>query len=190
MGAYNMDSHNVQRIVVNGMVKNEGDVQLRGISPYPVAYRSITPKATECTNLLVPVCLSAKQVSVTGVWKKEKAGAYGPSYLKANSGPGRVKFSPVVQQAGSYHIYVYCPKIEGAADKTSIHIFDGREVKKQEIRKEQIQVVGQTSGEWVSLGLVNLPKGENSYVEVISTAEGGAVVADAVLFVAQNHRNE
>jgi hypothetical protein len=29
MGAYNMDSHNAQRVVVNGIVKNEGDVQLR-----------------------------------------------------------------------------------------------------------------------------------------------------------------
>ena len=27
--------------------------------PYGVSYRSLTPKAEECTNLLVPVCLSA-----------------------------------------------------------------------------------------------------------------------------------
>ncbi len=33
MAAYTMDSHNAQRIVVNGMVKNEGDVQLKGYSP-------------------------------------------------------------------------------------------------------------------------------------------------------------
>lgn len=63
MAAYTMDSHNAQRIVVNGMVKNEGDVQLKGVQPYPVAYRSITPKPGECTNLLVPVCLSASHIA-------------------------------------------------------------------------------------------------------------------------------
>jgi len=63
MGAYNMDSHNAERIVVNGMVKNEGDVQINGIHPYPVAYRSVTPKAGECSNLLVPVCLSASHMA-------------------------------------------------------------------------------------------------------------------------------
>lgn len=61
--AYTMDSHNCQRIVVNGMVKNEGDVQIGGFGPYPVAYRSIVPKKAECANLLVPVCLSASHIA-------------------------------------------------------------------------------------------------------------------------------
>jgi len=62
--AYTMDSHNAERVVVNGMVKNEGDVQLsEGVNPYPVAYRSITPKSNECGNLLVPVCLSASHMA-------------------------------------------------------------------------------------------------------------------------------
>lgn len=63
LAAYMMDSHNTQRIVVNGMVKNEGDVQLKDVKPYPVAYRSITPKRNECTNLLVPVCLSVSHMA-------------------------------------------------------------------------------------------------------------------------------
>lgn len=37
MAAYTMDSHNTQRLVVNGMVKNEGDVQVGGFPPYPIA---------------------------------------------------------------------------------------------------------------------------------------------------------
>lgn len=57
MAAYTMDSHNCERLVVNGMVKNEGDVQKGGFGPYPVSYRSLIPKATECNNLYVPVCL-------------------------------------------------------------------------------------------------------------------------------------
>lgn len=63
MAAYGMDSHNCQRIVVNGMVKNEGDIQKWGFAPYPISYRAITPKAEECKNLLVPVCLSASHIA-------------------------------------------------------------------------------------------------------------------------------
>ena len=63
MAAYTMDSHNIQRLVVNGMVKNEGNVEVGGFGPYPIAYRSLTPKAAECSNLLVPVCLSATHIA-------------------------------------------------------------------------------------------------------------------------------
>lgn len=63
LAAYGMDSHNCQRIVVNGMVKNEGNVEVGGFKPYPISYRSITPKQQECTNLLVPVCLSATHIA-------------------------------------------------------------------------------------------------------------------------------
>lgn len=61
--AYGMDSHNCQRVVVNGMAKNEGDVQVGGFPPYPVSYRSILPRQAECVNLLVPVCLSASHIA-------------------------------------------------------------------------------------------------------------------------------
>ena len=63
MAAYTMDSHNCQRVIIKGMVKNEGDVQVGGFPPYPVSYRSIIPKQDECTNLLVPVCLSASHIA-------------------------------------------------------------------------------------------------------------------------------
>jgi hypothetical protein len=63
MAAYTMDSHNCQRIVVNGMVKNEGNVEVGGFPPYPIAYRSIVPKKNECANLLVPVSLSASHIA-------------------------------------------------------------------------------------------------------------------------------
>lgn len=63
MAAYQMDSHNIQRIVVNGMVKNEGDVQKPVPAPYPISYRAITPNQEECENLLVPVCMSASHIA-------------------------------------------------------------------------------------------------------------------------------
>lgn len=64
LAAYGMDSHNVQRYVdANGFVQNEGNVEAHGFKPYPISYRSIVPKETECANLLVPVCLSASHIA-------------------------------------------------------------------------------------------------------------------------------
>ncbi len=63
MGAYNMDSHNIQRYVTKeGFVRNEGDVQVR-VRPYPISYRSLRPRAAECTNLLAPTCLSSSHIA-------------------------------------------------------------------------------------------------------------------------------
>jgi hypothetical protein len=62
LGAYNMDSHNCRRIVRDGVAQNEGDVQV-GVKPYPISYRSIVPKAGECENLFVPICLSATHIA-------------------------------------------------------------------------------------------------------------------------------
>ena len=55
-----MDSHNVQRYVdASGAVRNEGDVQVGGFPPYGIDYGAVLPQRAECTNLLVPVCLSS-----------------------------------------------------------------------------------------------------------------------------------
>jgi hypothetical protein len=64
LAAYTMDSHNCQRYVdASGHVRNEGDVQVGGFPPYPISYRSIVPREAQCTNLLVPVCLSATHIA-------------------------------------------------------------------------------------------------------------------------------
>jgi hypothetical protein len=63
LAAYNMDSHNCQRIVKNGRVENEGDVQVPPMKPYPISYRSLVPKQRECENLFVPVCMAASHIA-------------------------------------------------------------------------------------------------------------------------------
>jgi hypothetical protein len=63
LGSYNTDSHHVQRVVgPDGFALNEGDFQV-GVQPYAIPYRSLTPKAKECENLLVVVCMSASHVA-------------------------------------------------------------------------------------------------------------------------------
>jgi hypothetical protein len=255
MGAYNMDSHNAERIVLNGMVKNEGDVQLRGISPYPVAYRSIIPKKEQCDNLTVPVCLSAshmaygsirmepvfmvlaqsaavaasqaidkktgvqqidvkqlqaelksnplvdhstaeilvdnddaEHVTKTGSWRRETTGGYGPSFYldTAKAIPTEIKFTPEIKQAGKYHVYIYIPKVSRASLLTQIQISDGQNIITKTINKNDVQVVGQTQGEWVSLGINGFYAGKNGYVQVSNKGADGAIVADAVLLVPEN----
>ena len=67
LAAYNMDSHNCQRIVLGGFVRNEGDVQRSISSPFPVSYRSLIPKATECTNLLTPWSVSSSHIAFDSI---------------------------------------------------------------------------------------------------------------------------
>ncbi|MEO5999755.1 MAG: FAD-dependent oxidoreductase [Chitinophagaceae bacterium] len=97
--AYTMDSHNIQRIVVNGMVKNEGNVEVGSFPPYPVSYRSITPKQSECTNLLVPVCLSASHI------------AY-----------GSIRMEPVFMVLGQSSAMAACMAIDGKVPVQKINI--------------------------------------------------------------------
>jgi len=64
MGSYAMDSHNIQRYVTaEGFVQNEGDVGVNPLKPYSIAYGSLIPKKNECTNLIVPVCVSSSHIA-------------------------------------------------------------------------------------------------------------------------------
>jgi hypothetical protein len=64
MGSYNMDSHNCARYVTaEGFVQNEGDIQVSPGGPYQISYKSIVPKAGECPNLLVPVCVASSHIA-------------------------------------------------------------------------------------------------------------------------------
>ena len=60
MAAYTMDSHNCNRVVRAGRAINE---EVGRFLPYPISYRSIVPRESECANLLVPVCLSSSHIA-------------------------------------------------------------------------------------------------------------------------------
>jgi ribulose 1,5-bisphosphate synthetase/thiazole synthase len=253
MAAYTMDSHNCQRIVVNGQVKNEGNVEIGGFGPYPIAYGSIIPKASECTNLLVPVCLSAthiaygsirmepvfmvlaqsaataavqainknigihaidvaklqqeltanpladgslfdvlvdnedtKRVTKQGNWTAEKKGGYGPSFFvndPASKSNQSVRFTPDIPKNGSYHVYIYFPKVSGISSRTTVTVSDGKKQYPHIIKSSEIIVEGQTSGEWVDVGKYTLAKGNTAFVEISSADSDGKVLADAVIWV-------
>ncbi len=75
MGSYNSDSHHVQRIMVaqpgpwgdaTPRALNEGDMQVP-VRPYEIAFRSITPKPSEASNLLVTGAFSASHVAYSSM---------------------------------------------------------------------------------------------------------------------------
>ncbi len=60
LGSYAMDSHHTQYCVgEDGFLRTEGGFYLPLDAPYPISYRAMIPRTAECTNLLVPVCVSA-----------------------------------------------------------------------------------------------------------------------------------
>lgn len=68
MGSYHMDSHNVQRYITpEGYVQNEGDIGVAPPAPYSISYGSLIPKRDECSNLLVPVCISSSHIAFGSV---------------------------------------------------------------------------------------------------------------------------
>lgn len=63
LASYTMDSHNCARVVVGGVARNEGDVQVPPAGPYGISYRAIVPRRGECANLLVACAISASHIA-------------------------------------------------------------------------------------------------------------------------------
>lgn len=64
MGSYTIDSHNVQRYITpEGHVQNEGDIGVSTYGPYQISYDALVPNASDCSNLLVPVCVSSSHIA-------------------------------------------------------------------------------------------------------------------------------
>jgi hypothetical protein len=73
LGSYNIDIREVERTwrylpeyTRTPAVFNEGYLSV-AVRPYPIPYRSLTPRREDCPNLLVPVCLSASHVAFGSV---------------------------------------------------------------------------------------------------------------------------
>lgn len=112
MAAYGMDSHNTQRYVKNGYAVNEGDVQVHGFKPYPISYRSIVPKQSECENLLVPVCVSSTHISY-----------------------GSIRMEPVFMVLGQSAATAACQAID---DKVAVQKIDYAKLKERLLADGQI----------------------------------------------------
>ena len=257
--AYQMDSHNCQRIVINkdgkDMVKNEGNVEIGGGLPYPISYRSITPKREQCTNLLVPVCMSASHIAYGSIrmepvfmvlgqsaavaaslameqggcdvqkvdskeinaviekdpymdgsvpdiliddsndmvnadegWVAKGRGGYGLSFyeLPLTSETKAVRFAvESVPSSGTWAVYSYQSRNKKLTSVTSFEIISGDQSYKVKFNRDDLNVLGQTSGDWALLGKYEFKEGQPVEVIVSNQGADAPMRADAVLFVKQ-----
>jgi hypothetical protein len=97
ISSFPIDSHDCRRLALPDGVINEGTIfpvrmpgRRHGYA-YHIPYRSITPSASECSNLLVPVALSATHVAYSSVrveptWMAIGQGAGVAAALAAKAG--------------------------------------------------------------------------------------------------------
>ena len=63
-----IDSHHVERLALDETnFRNEGRIWKEVTEPYDIPYRSLIPRGEECTNLIVPGCVSASHVAFCSV---------------------------------------------------------------------------------------------------------------------------
>ncbi|QOV89509.1 FAD-dependent oxidoreductase [Humisphaera borealis] len=69
LGSYGTDTHEIRRIVKDGVVIREGKTAggRDGAPPYPIGYAAITPKQAECDNLYVTFALSASHTAFSSI---------------------------------------------------------------------------------------------------------------------------
>jgi len=69
LGSYGTDTHEVRRIVKDGVVIREGKTAggRGGFGPYQIGYDAIVPKRDECGNLLVTFALSASHTAFSSI---------------------------------------------------------------------------------------------------------------------------
>ena len=69
LGSYGTDTHEIRRIVKDGVVIREGKTATGrgGAPPYPIGYGAIVPKAAECDNLFVTFALSASHTAFSSI---------------------------------------------------------------------------------------------------------------------------
>ncbi len=69
LGSYGTDTHEIRRIVKDGVVVREGKTAggRDGASPYGIGYAAIVPRQGECDNLFVTFALSASHTAFSSI---------------------------------------------------------------------------------------------------------------------------
>ena len=100
LASYGMDSHSVQRVVIDGLIQNEGWLQDEPNGPFPISFRSIVPKQAECQNLLVPICLAASHAAYASIRMEpvfmilgQSAGTAAALAIQANTAVQKVPYA-------------------------------------------------------------------------------------------------
>ena len=121
LASYGVDEWPYATVALDGKVALMGgyysmlylEQEHRGI--YRIPYRSIVPKKNQCTNLIVPVCVSASHIAMTSIRMEPVWMILGESAGVAAS--MAVKSGTAVQDVPYAELY---PKLRGLAQKVDI----------------------------------------------------------------------
>ena len=126
-------------------------------------------------------------IEVPAAWRRiEKNNGYGRSYLVLDptSEAQSLRYSFDVKSDGRYEIYTYFIRRDESSKQTELLLSDGNAQKTIVLNADEIEILGQTSGEWVSLGEYDLKSGKAGFVEFTNKGNvSGQICADAVLLV-------
>ena len=126
-------------------------------------------------------------VDAPAAWRRiEKNNGYGRSYLVLDptSEAQSLRYSFDVKSDGRYEIYTYFIRRDESSKRTELLLSDGNAEKTIVLNADEIEILGQTSGEWVSLGEYDLKSGKAGFVEFTNKGNvSGQICADAVLLV-------
>lgn len=126
-------------------------------------------------------------IEVPAAWRRiEKNNGYGRSYLVLDptSEAQNLRYSFDVKSDGRYEIYTYFIRRDESSKQTELLLSDGNAQKTIVLNADEIEILGQTSGEWVSLGEYDLKSGKAGFVEFTNKGNvSGQICADAVLLV-------
>ncbi|RFU80687.1 hypothetical protein TARUN_1511 [Trichoderma arundinaceum] len=67
LGSYTLDVHEVERIVIDSKIHNEGLVHVPVSKPFPIPLGSILPRPNDVTNFLNPVTMSSTHVAFASI---------------------------------------------------------------------------------------------------------------------------
>jgi 2-polyprenyl-6-methoxyphenol hydroxylase-like FAD-dependent oxidoreductase len=69
LGSYGTDTHEIRRIVKDGVVTREGKTAMGrdNAPPYPIGYGTLVPKADQCDNLFVTFAVSASHTAFSSI---------------------------------------------------------------------------------------------------------------------------
>ena len=133
------------------------------------------------------IVVDDSSLNAPAAWTRiERNNGFGRSYLVLDptSQEQALRYPFEVKTDGKYEIYTYFIRRSESSKKTELVVSDGTAQKGVVINADEIQILGQTSGEWVSLGEYDLQSGKPGYVEFTNKGTvTGQICADAVLLV-------
>ena len=173
LGDSNMESHNCQRIVQDGFVRTEGDVEAEIAAPFPIAYRTIVPKVGQADNLLVPVCLSASHIAYGAVRSE-------PVFMVLGQSAATAACLAIDQKVCVQKLpYI---ALRNQLEKDHQVITWGGVVKKDVPEMSKLEGIvlddadAQKIGEWGAGGLTNVPHIGPGYIHDLNGRKSGTVV--------------